>query len=268
LKEEETLFNATVDKVIIEPDEPLELRNGEPLPNQPYYWQKTTPGVKTKNRKIKADKIIIIAGSWTSYLLDDLGVDAHTKPKTRHAFTMPAKTNELKELINTRGFIKGMPFTILPRPETALDDPTFYIKPNLKEETFWVGYDPDFLAPFKPENELATTPRYHRDCFEYVVSQGLRKYFPQFARTRMTSCFAGQYMINTIDGQPVIFEKNNIIVVTGASGSGIMKADSIGRIAAALYKGERYTTLYGNKRFEVSDLGKERRRVKPEIFII
>ena len=268
LKEEETLFNAEVDRVIIEPDEPLELREGEPLPNQPYYWQKTTPGVKIKDRKIKADNVVIAAGSWTSCLLDDLGVDTHVKPKTRQVFAVPAKTRELKELINAKGFVQGMPFTILPKPKTTLDKPTFYVKPNLKEETFWIGYDPDFLTPFKPLDEPETDERYYRDCFEYVVSQVLRKYFPQFGRIRMTSCFAGQYMINTIDGQPVIFKKNDLIVVTGASGSGIMKADSIGRIAAALYSGEEYATLYGNRKFRVSDLGIEKRRVEPEIFII
>jgi hypothetical protein len=268
LKKEETLFDADVDKIVVEPDEPLELREGEPLPNQPYYWQETTPGVRIKNRKIKADTIIVAAGSWTSCLLDDLGVDTHAKPKTRQIFTMPAKTEELKKLINAKGFVNGMPFTILPKPRTTLDTPTFYIKPNHKEETFWIGYSPDFLAPFKPEDELEIDERYHEDCFEYVVSQGLRKYFPQFERVRIASCFAGQYMINTIDGQPVIFKKNDLIVVTGASGSGIMKADSIARIAAALYRGDEYATLYGDEEFKVSNLGIEKRRVEPEIFII
>lgn len=268
LKEEEMLFDVRVDKIIIEPDEPLELRKGEPLPNQPYYWQKTTAGVETEKRKIKASNVVIAAGSWTSYLLDDLGVDALAKPKRRQIFTMPAKTRELKELMKAKGFVDGMPFTILPKPRTTLDKPTFFIKPNHKEKTFWIGYDPDFLTPFQPEDELEVDERYQKNCFEYIVSQGLRKYFPQFERTRVTSCFAGQYMINTTDGQPVIFRKNDLIVATGASGSGIMKADSIGRIAAALYRNEEYATLYGDIEFRVSNLGLEKRRVEPEIFII
>ena len=59
-----------------------------------------------------------------------------------------------------------------------------------------------------------------------------------------------------------------MIVVGGASGSGVMKADSMGRIAAALYNGEEYAILYGDKKFKVSDLGLKNRRVEREKLII
>ena len=94
------------------------------------------------------------------------------------------------------------------------------------------------------------------------------KYFPQFKDRRPTSPWAGQYAINTLDGQPVIFEENDIIVVGGASGSGIMKADAIGRIAAALYRGEEYAFLYGDRKFKVSDLSIKERRIEPEKLIL
>jgi glycine/D-amino acid oxidase-like deaminating enzyme len=58
------------------------------------------------------------------------------------------------------------------------------------------------------------------------------------------------------------------MVVGGASGSGIMKADSIGRIAAALYQGEEHAWLYGEKKFKVSDLGLKNRKVEPEKLVI
>ncbi|NIQ07001.1 MAG: hypothetical protein GWO20_15115 [Candidatus Korarchaeota archaeon] len=47
-----------------------------------------------------------------------------------------------------------------------------------------------------------------------------------------------------------------------------MKADAIGRIAAALYNGEEYAFLYGRRRFRVSDLGLENRCVEREKLII
>ncbi|MEM3553957.1 MAG: FAD-dependent oxidoreductase, partial [Candidatus Bathyarchaeia archaeon] len=72
------------------------------------------------------------------------------------------------------------------------------------------------------------------------------------------------YEINTLDGHPVIFEERDLIVVGGASGSGIMKADAIGRIAAALYNGEEYALLFGDRKFKVSDLSIKERRVEPE----
>jgi glycine/D-amino acid oxidase-like deaminating enzyme len=76
------------------------------------------------------------------------------------------------------------------------------------------------------------------------------------------------YEINTLDGQPLIFEENGLMVVGGASGSGIMKADAIGRIAAALYSGEEYALLYGDRKFRISDLGLKNRRVEPEKLVI
>jgi glycine/D-amino acid oxidase-like deaminating enzyme len=59
-----------------------------------------------------------------------------------------------------------------------------------------------------------------------------------------------------------------MMVVGGASGSGILKADSIGRIAAALYQGQEYALLYGDRKFRVSDLGLKKRRVELEKLVI
>jgi hypothetical protein len=56
--------------------------------------------------------------------------------------------------------------------------------------------------------------------------------------------------------------------VGGASGSGILKADSMGRIAAALYGGEEFANLYGERKFKVSDLGLKNRSVEPEKLVI
>jgi glycine/D-amino acid oxidase-like deaminating enzyme len=94
------------------------------------------------------------------------------------------------------------------------------------------------------------------------------KYFPQLTGCQPFSSFAGLYEINSIDGQPVIFEENGVMVVGGASGSGILKADSMGRIAAALYGGEEFASLYGERKFKVSDLGLKNRSVEPEKLVI
>lgn len=66
----------------------------------------------------------------------------------------------------------------------------------------------------------------------------------------------------------MIFEEKGLMVVGGASGSGIMKADAMGRIAAALYGGEEYAVLYGGEKFRVSDLGLRDRCVEPEKLVI
>jgi glycine/D-amino acid oxidase-like deaminating enzyme len=60
----------------------------------------------------------------------------------------------------------------------------------------------------------------------------------------------------------------DLVVVSGDSGSGIMKCDAVGRIATALYWGEEYAILYPNVPFRVSKLGVETRDVTFERFVI
>ena len=66
----------------------------------------------------------------------------------------------------------------------------------------------------------------------------------------------------------LFIEENELIVVGGASGSGIMKADAIGRIAATLYSNEVYALLYGDRQFRVSDLSLKNRCVELEKLVI
>ena len=77
--------------------------------------------------------------------------------------------------------------------------------------------------------------------------------------------------MNTMDKNPVVFKPEGIsgvLVVTAGSGSGIMKADAIGRITEALYRGEEYADLFGNTSFKVSRLGLKNRDVDKEYFVI
>jgi glycine/D-amino acid oxidase-like deaminating enzyme len=93
---------------------------------------------------------------------------------------------------------------------------------------FGYPYADEFPRAFKIEDN----PEPEENFYRYGLYQVLVKYFPQFAGCQPFSAFAGLYEINSIDGQPLIFEEYGLIVVGGASGSGILKADSIGRIAA------------------------------------
>jgi FAD-dependent oxidoreductase domain-containing protein 1 len=94
------------------------------------------------------------------------------------------------------------------------------------------------------------------------------KYFSQFESAASSGGFAGLYEINTLDEQPVVFGEHGLVVVGGGSRSGIMKADSIGRIAAAAYAEQAFATLFGGRKFRVSDLGLKERRVEQEKLII
>ena len=246
----EIRYGVKVENLIVEACKPLG------IVGEPFFWQKSrVSGVKTDSGIIKAKKTILAAGPWIPQLLDALGIECFIKPKKRQVFAVEAKNPLLRQLLFTQGFnsVGCIPFTILPKPRVL-------IRPFPTEGVFWLSYADDFPRAFKLEED----PQPEKNFYQYGIYQVLVKYFPQFRDCRPYSAFAGLYEINTLDGHPVIFEERDLIVVGGASGSGIMKADAIGRIAAALYNDEEYALLYGGRKFKVSDLSIKERCVESE----
>jgi glycine/D-amino acid oxidase-like deaminating enzyme len=247
-------YNTEVREIIVEPRQPLG------MPGEPYFWQDSTiAGTRTTKGVITAKKTIIAVGAWSSQLLDPIGIECFIKARKRQVFSVKANTEVLRKLLFTREFTNAgcLPFTILPKPSA-------YIRPALEEDALWLAYADDFPRAFKIEDN----PEPEENFYRYGLYQVLVKYFPQFTDCQPFSAFAGLYEINTIDGQPLIFEENGLMIVGGASGSGIMKADAIGRIASALYKEEEYALLFGNRKFKVSDLGLKNRNIEPERLVI
>ena len=250
----EVQYQTEVENLVVKTCEPLG------IPGEPYFWQDVRiAGVETNKGLIEAEKTILAAGGWTTQLLDAVGIGCYLKPKKRQLFSVEAKSPALQQLLFTKGFnsVGCVPFTILPKSKV-------FIRPFPNEEVFWLGCADEFPRGFKLEDE----PQPEKDFYQYGIYQVLVKYFPQFKNCRPSSAFAGLYEVNTLDAQPVIFEENDLIVVGGASGSGIMKADAIGRIAAALYSGEKYAVLHENTRFKVSDIGLKARCVESEKLVI
>jgi len=246
----EIRYGVKVEDLIVEACQPLG------IVGEPFFWQESrVSGVKTNSGIIKAKKTILAAGAWIPQLLDNVGIECFIKPKKRQVFAVEAKNPLLRQLLFTQGFnsVGCIPFTILPKPRVL-------IRPFPTEGVFWLSYADDFPRAFKLEED----PQPEKNFYQYGIYQVLVKYFPQFRDCRPYSAFAGLYEINTLDGHPVIFEEKDLIVVGGASGSGIMKADAIGRIAAALYNGEKYAPLYGGRKFKVSDLSIKKRCVESE----
>ncbi len=247
-------YNTKVEEITVEARQPLG------MPSEPYFWQDATvTGVKTNRGPIKAKKTIVAAGAWAAQLLDPLGIECFIKAKKRQIFSVKAKTDPLKKLLFSKEFTDAgcLPFTIVPKPSA-------YIRPAPEEDALWLAYADEFPRAFKIEDD----PQPEEDYYKFGLYQVLAKYFPQLTGCQPFSAFAGLYEINTLDGQPLIFEENNVMVVGGASGSGILKADAIGRIAAALYNDEEYALLYGDKKFKVSDLGLKNRNIEPERLVI
>jgi len=250
----ETRYGTRVESIMVDPETSLG------MPGEPYFWQNPhASGVKTNKGIFNAKKTIVAAGTWASTLLDQVGIDPLMKPIKRQLFSVRANTEPLKQLLYTKGFTKQncVPFTILPNPRV-------YFKPALEEDSFWFSYGDHFPRGFKSEDD----PQAEENFYKYGIYQIVTKYFPQFMGCQTNGSWAGQYALNMLDGQPVILEEDGIIVVGSCSGSGNMKADAIGRIAAALYAGQEYASLYGDKQFKVSDLGLKKRNVEPEKLII
>ncbi|UCG36452.1 MAG: FAD-binding oxidoreductase [Candidatus Bathyarchaeota archaeon] len=247
-------YNTRVEKILVEPKRPLN------MPDEPFFWQQSrAAGVTTNRSIIRAKKTIVAAGVWANSLLHQVGLYAPMEPIKRQLFSVKAETEELRKLLHVGGLNPEhcMPFTILP-------EPTVYIKPALEEEAFWLSYGDSFPREFKLEDD----PQPEENFYRYGIYQVVTKYFPQFSGAKPYGAWAGQYALNTIDGQPVILEENGLLTVGSCSGSGNMKADAIGRIAAALYSDEDYADLFGGKRFKVSDLGMLKRKVEREKLII
>jgi glycine/D-amino acid oxidase-like deaminating enzyme len=153
------------------------------------------------------------------------------------------------------------------------------MKPVKSNNSIWIGGGNVIGKPFEitdardilqennPLDSVEADPR----KYEYDLYLLLSEYLPVLKDLPLTSCWAGFYAMNTMDKNPVIFKPKGIkglMCVTSGSGSGIMKADAVGRIAEALYNGKQYAELFGGKEFKVSRLGLTQRDVDKEDFII
>jgi glycine/D-amino acid oxidase-like deaminating enzyme len=78
--------------------------------------------------------------------------------------------------------------------------------------------------------------------------------------------WAGQRAVNKFDKIPVVEGMLGLIYVGAATGNGIMKCDSLGRIVTALHAGEASAELFGGRSIRVSDLSVTYRCVEKELF--
>jgi len=241
-------YRVEVENLIVEPCDPLF------IPGEPYFWQDARiAGVKTNIGVIRAKKTVLASGAWIPQILDAAGIECCIKPRKRQFFTLAADNANLQQLLFAEGFndARCLPFVVLPTPRV-------YIRPFYRQKVYWVGYADEFPRSF----QLEENPQPEKNFYEYGIYQVLTRYFPHFKNCRPISATAGLYQVNILDGKPVVFEVNDLIVVGGASGSGLTKADALGRVAAALYDGAKHAFLYGGKKLRVSDLGLDERNHK------
>jgi glycine/D-amino acid oxidase-like deaminating enzyme len=236
----------------------VEAKDSLGLPGEPYVWQeKSFRGIETSKGTLTADTIVVAAGARTPQLLDPIGVDCLVKPKKRQVFQVRAEA--LNRLLGLKGFNEQntCPFTILPKGGV-------YFRPVRGERSFWVAAADDLGRAFAFEEEPAAEESY----YSYNIYPILSEYFPCFANLRPVNSWAGFYDINSLDATPIIDRIDNCIIATGMSGSGIMKADAVGRYAAALLRDEEEAVLFGDRKISTARLGMTDRSVSREEFVI
>jgi glycine/D-amino acid oxidase-like deaminating enzyme len=212
-------------------------------------------GVRVGEEEIPAETVIIAAGAWTGRVMARAGLEVPMVPKKRQLFSVPAKGEALAQLLHNASFSAHnlLPLTIL--PEGA------YLRPE--RASFLLGYaDPD-QAP-----GLEEPARAQRDFFETRIRPQVERYFPAFQGLAPSHAWAGHYDEHPPDDTPFVEWLSGALVVAGSSGSGVMKADSLGRIVAGRLLGLEVVALGHDGDFRVADLGLKERAVPPEEFVI
>ena len=255
----EFAFNTEAASVLVGPSRRLGIEG------EPFVWQESrVEGVNTGNGTIDAETVVLAGGAWENELLEPLGLESHVKAKKRQLFSIQAKGKKLEALLRCKGFnaLDLLPLVILPKSGV-------HFKPVSEEGDFWVACEDHVNRPFidLPEHDLE---RYQaeREYFEKSVYPILTSYFPDFVGSRVRAMWAGLYSYNTIDSTPFAFKHENLIVVGGDSGSGIMKGDALGRIVDGLYRGQKEATLFGNVPYATAKIGFDKRDVEREEWVI
>jgi glycine/D-amino acid oxidase-like deaminating enzyme len=212
-------------------------------------------GVRVGTEEIHAGTVIVATGAWTGRTMALAGLEVPMVPRKRQLFSIPAQAGTLGRLLSTPGFnpYNLLPFTILPggaylRPATA---------------SFILGYANPDQAPGLEEPAMP-----QGDFYENRIRPQVVAYFPVFQGLSPTYAWAGHYDEHLPDRTPFVARLAGALVVGGTSGSGVMKADSLGRIVAGLYGGLDVVELGHGGHFKVADLSLRQRAVPPEEFVI
>ncbi len=207
--------------------------------------------IDQKGNTYSAKQFIIATGAWTHDLLAPIGIASGILPKKRQLFALK---------IEDPGQFLSNPEK---RPAVILPAGGVYIKPVIEKNLIIVGCADDMGQPF-----LMSEPEPDPIYFHSAIEPVLKHYFPGLRDSGLTLKWAGYYDYHWPDMTPVIESVANLTWVGGTSGSGIMKADAIGRIAAARLQDHEEALLADGSNFRVSRLSLRERDVEKEELII
>lgn len=211
----------------------------------------------------EADFIVACAGCWLQDLLGPVGIATAVYPKKRQLFGLS---------LQDPAYIYGGWPSDRPLPAVILPYGGIYLKPVTERGVMVVGRADDIGRAFEAPYDLSSA-KAEPDYFRRHIEPALRAYFPRWAAAypggfELKQAWAGHYDYHWPDMNPVIEQHANLLWVGGSSGSGIMKADALGRVAAAKMLGLSRTELADGRIFEVAALSLRQRAVDSEALVI
>ncbi|NHK32200.1 MAG: FAD-binding oxidoreductase [Asgard group archaeon] len=210
--------------------------------------------VNNQGTNFHADLFIFATGAWTHSILSPIGIASQIYPQKRQMFTLKLKNPN--QIVNDPS--QKIPILILPTGGV-------YVKPALLNNLLLVGCANELGNPYVMDRY---PPDAEEDYFRNAIAPVLEHYFPKLMDYQLYSKWAGYYAYYWPDKNPVIEKVSNILWVSGTSGSGIMKADAIGRIAAGRALDKTNVKLFDGLDFKVTDLSLKYRKVDLEELII
>ncbi len=228
-------------------------------------------------RSVATDQVIVAGGAWSERILHPLGfpTGCSSRPQGLFAISGPA----VDELLAWRPRVAALdaadgsarlPFLILPTGAT--------LKPVFRQRQLWVGCLDTVSQPIGTREDPAADGRLdfrsdrmvERGSYATDLLPAVSPYLPELAgpAARLESGWGGYYSFSP-DGLPVITEEPyGVLYVGGDSGSGIMKADALGRLVAARCSGKDRATLFTGESYFVDRLSLVRRNVTQERIIL
>jgi len=226
---------------------------------------------------VAADHVIVAAGAWSEKLLHPLGVATACSPRAQRLFSVSGPGVE--ELLDWEPPVDPIdrdqgkarfPFLILPTGAT--------LKPIFRQRQIWVGGVDSVAHPIGTREDPGRDGRLDynmaamgdREAYGTDMLPAVTPYLPRFetSAVRLENSWGGYYNFSP-DGLPVLVEESyGVIFVGGDSGSGIMKADSLGRLVAAKYEGKPEARLFTGDAYRLDRLSLNHRVVQEERIIL
>ena len=274
----EFLFDTCVQRLSFEGREEILLHEPSKMP---FAFQRQMKGRLRISRvgfggggSVAADTVIVAAGAWAEKILSPLGVATacSARPELLYSVSGPV----VERLVDWRPNVHPVdgdarcPFVIL--PTGAL------LKPIFRERQLWVGYEDSVAHPIGTREDPGKDGRLDydmsrmgdREGFVTDVLPTVTPYFPGFESPgiHLENSWGGYYHFSP-EGAPVVAEEDyGVLFVGGDSGSGVMKADSIGRIVAARYEGKKDARLFSGDVYRIDRLSLDHRNVEEERIIL